>query len=198
MTLTRLALAVGGIAALTACPGDKIDSDCVIDSGETGVCDTGSTGCGEYTGDTYVGIDASLCSNAVNAAAGDPEVYMGCDESSWWYGAWTVGWTGGADLNINQTGANPPWNESHPFPADSYAFDPDGWWDGIYLLLDETDTAGDVVEGSVTLYDCNQARIDTLTWDLTIYDAGGSEVQCGKWGHDLSSVAGCDDWSGYF
>ncbi len=195
MNLIRIALAAGGLIALTACPGtSKCDSADSVCESDPIVDDSSIQGCGEYTGDTYIDVDSSLCSYPSDAGAA---IVWDCDSADWWYDVYTVGWTGGADLLIYQTGSQNPWDENHAI--DSYDFDDDGWWDNLYLELAHVDAPADVVEGQTTLYDCGQARKDSLTWQLVIYNVDNStEEQCVKWGHDPSFVSGCEDISNWF
>ena len=70
--------------------------DTACDTDETGgfTDDSGSTGCGTYTGTTYLGVDSSLCANPGSV---EPVIWD-CDNVSHWLDVFTVGWTGGADV----------------------------------------------------------------------------------------------------
>jgi hypothetical protein len=121
---------------------------------------------------------------------------MNCDQADWWFDVYSVGWMSSPDLYIYQTGSETPWDESHPFPAESYDFDPNGCWDNFYLQLARTDDPDAVVSGETTLYQCDNARKDSLTWHLVIYDVDGAESDCAVWGDDPDSLeTGCADWN---
>ena len=191
-----------GLALMTGCvlTGDrKVDSGELSDeSGPTWASDSrgGHTGdmgdCGTYEGAVQIAVDSSLCEWPERD---DPSsaITFDCDSANWWYDVYTVGWSGGADLWIYQTDSSTPRDEYHPMG--SYDFDDQGWWDNLYLLLDTVAYSSDVVWGRSTLYFCDQARIDRLSWHLAVYDVSGADADCAVWGEDPSSLGtGCTEW----
>ncbi|MCB9745789.1 MAG: hypothetical protein H6740_24655 [Alphaproteobacteria bacterium] len=124
-----------------------------------------------------------------------------CDSAAWWYDVYTVGWTGGAELFISQTGVDisERWSEyGHDFwPTESSEhapdgdtrgyYDPDGYWDNPYLELAIVQSPGDVVLGDSTLYPCNTPRERTMTWAIEVRDTSGADVGCVTWGQDPSN-----------
>ncbi len=178
--MKKILLGAGALLALAACTDGKCaDSD--------GVCDS----------DSEVVTDDSVVNDCDGLATTIDSFDWDCDSTDWWYDVYLIGWGSSPDLYIYQTGSSNPWDEDHPFPADSYDFDPDGCWDEHYLQLGQTDSPNAVVSGSTTLYDCDNDRKASLTWHLVVYEFdSASEADCAVWGDDPSSLGtGCDDWS---
>lgn len=166
--MTKLVPMVLSLGLLVACPGKT-----TCDSGE--VCDSDSSAGGDSVTEYETALDT---------------ISYNCDAVGWFYDLYSVGWMGGADLYIYQTGSDVPWDEYHPFPSESFDYDPNGAWDNYYLELNHVDAPGDVVEGSTTLYDCDDGRKATLTWIVVVYDTEGAEADCGTWGDDTAMAAG--------
>lgn len=128
-----------------------------------------------------------------------------CDETdnAYWYNVYTVGWIAEVRLYISQTGVgvNDRWDElGHVFPPTETFdnatdestlgyYDPNGWWDNPYMeLADTNDPNNGVVYGSTSLYDCNAARYNTLTWAVEVDDVSGSYIGCYAWGEDTGNT----------
>ena len=160
------------LAALVACT-DKA----TCDSGE--VCDSDSV-----SGDSGTTYETAFDTIEYN-----------CDSVGWFYDLYSIGWMGGAELYIYQTGSSDPWDEFHNFPSESYDYDPGGAWDNYYMELDHVESYTDVVEGSTTLYDCDDGRKATLTWAVIVYDQEGAQADCATWGDDpgFGAGAGCTE-----
>ena len=191
---------------LTACPpiGKTCDTsdtavcdtgDAPCDSADTAACDTG-TADEQYTGAMSLGVDTSNTSYpTLEDGTAHSALAYGCDAEtdSYWYLFFTVGWSSGAQLAIYQTGANNGWNEDyHDVPASGqYGYDANGWWDSLFLSLPIVAAPGDVVlnntatgEAGRTLFQCNDARIATLSWYLTVNDSAASSSVCTTFGED--------------
>ena len=189
--MTKYLLGASALLALTACPGstkecDSGDSVCPGDS------DTAISGCGTYSGDVYIDVDASLCESADASAA----IAWDCDDDEvWWLDVYTVGWSAGGTWSFRQTGAANGWDEDHP--VGEYDSDSDGWWTNLYIELTDVDDPGQVVEGSTSLYECNNERINSLTQIVAVEDGSGAEADCAAWGHDTShsDASGCTVWN---
>ena len=166
-----LASTAVGMLALTACDGSKCDSGGCPDSagGESGI--TGDSGNPYYTGATYITEAGGDCKD-------------GAKEALWWYDIYTVGLASSADLYIYQTGSTSPWDEYHP--VDVYSSDDYGWETNLYIELGIVSSTGDVVSGSTTLFQCNDARYNSLTWLVDVFDDTNTYADCVTWGHDTS------------
>jgi hypothetical protein len=208
--MTRILGVAACFTLLVACPPVKPDCD----SADTAGCDTGeacdtedtSTDCSEdtddsgveqYTGAMSLGVDSSNPSYPTNEAG---EAYAalnyGCDPAtnSYWFRFYTIGWSSGGEISIFQTGVDNGWKEDyHDVPASSQGFDENGWWDSLSLdlpivtdinnqLLNNT-TTGDV---GTTLFQCDQARLDTLSYLLKVNDSAGTSSVCTTWGEDTA------------
>lgn len=134
------------------------------------------------------------------------QINWDCDETTFRYEVLTVGWTGDGTLQIVETGDTDDnrWEEEHPLP--SIDFDPDGWFDQLYLDLDilqepYCDRDPDAenacwqyqAAGESTLWTCDDATLANLTWAVTIYDDDDptDAVECQTWGHDTSYFPDC-------
>ena len=187
MKPTTLVLMTGAIALFTGCT-DGTKPEC--DSADTAACDT-SSGTTPYEGDTYL-----------------DSFGWDCDDTDYWYDIYTVGWTGGGWLDIYETGSDNPWEEGHPMG--SYDYDPDGYWDNLYLELDilvegyggcsrvvgASNPCYEAQEaGSTTLYLCDSDFYDQMTWAVRVYDAdtGTSELDCVAWGDDPTFYSSCSN-----
>ncbi|MCB9759583.1 MAG: hypothetical protein H6739_07055 [Alphaproteobacteria bacterium] len=131
-----------------------------------------------------------------------------CDSTGYWYDVYATGWQYGAELYIYQTGSSSPWFEfGHEFPQTepwSTASDVDqasgdtrgyysdyGYWDNPYMELVTVDAPPDVVMGSTTLFNCDDA--ETLTWSVVVYGENGASPDCASWGDDpTAEVEGYD------
>lgn len=140
---------------------------------------------GDFTEPADTGTDGDIYDGPTLVEA----AFHDCDADSWSFQVVSVGWMLSADLSVFQTGTTNNWEETHSFPDDSADYDPDGWWDSRELTLRHVETPGDVVAGETTLFDCNQGRIDTLTWVVEIFDVDGAWADCGVWGSDAEAVA---------
>ncbi len=186
-------IAFGAVALLAVACGDKDTAD-TEDTDDTVLDDTGDTEtgleCTSFDGAPYLGLSADYCTAPEDAS----DFGFGCDDATdphiWFFNFYTVGVTGGGELAITQTGSDSPWNETHPMDS----FDSGDDWDNLYIELTDVDDPQQVVEGTSTLYECNEARWDTLTWALTVFDADGADASCAAWGHDVSSTD-CDEYS---
>ncbi len=181
-----------------ACDTEDTSTDCSDDTDDSG---------GEqYTGDMSIGVDASNPSYPTNEAGeAHNAVNYWCDpdvgaNGTWMFQFYTIGWSSGAELAIYQTGVDPAdaWKEDfHDVPASSSSdlvkFDENGWWDSLYLSLPivtdipsvvlNNTTTGDV---GTTLFQCNQARLDTLSFLLKVNDSAGTSSVCTTWGEDTA------------
>jgi hypothetical protein len=142
--------------------------------------------CGTYTGETFVGVDLSLCSQPDASTA----LQTDCDGAQWWLDVYTVGWAASVDWEFNQYGTSFDWLESHPVP--SHDSDSDGWWDNHYVDLDIVESVGEVVEGQTSLFQCNAERKATLYGVLLVYDADNTELDCVYWGVEGGAEAWLD------
>ncbi len=171
------------------------DTDTDADADTDTDTDTDTQGdCPNYTGETYIGFDDSLC-DTPDVAAGTVAIGYNCDTADWWYDVYTVGWTGGGQLAIYQVDVSNPWDEIHD--VRSYEFADGGHWDNLYLQLAQVDQPGDVVSGSTTLYECSSSREASMTWHLVVYETDGTtDADCAVWGDDPGALGtGCTDWS---
>lgn len=177
-----LALTMAG-----GCTGGKCDT------GDTAACDTSTGDTAFYDGETYIS-----------------SVFWDCDDESYWYDFYTVGWVGDGNLDITETAdttSTTPWSEAHPIG--SYEASPYGYWDNLYLeltVLQEPDcdrtnySASDACwkmqeDGVNTLWTCDASYYDGLTWALTVYEyeSPSQEADCATWGHKTSYYSGCTD-----
>ncbi len=166
----KMLLAATALLTMTAC-ADK--------AGDTGPADD-TNAAGETDAPGESGLDTAYYEGGVSidTAGGD------CDKKGWFYDVVTVGLSSGADLYIYQTGSSSPWSEDHPIPVyDSSAY---GYWTDLYLTLGYVSSTTDVVSGSTTLFSCDTARVDTLTWLVDVYDDAGVYADCVTWGDDTS------------
>ncbi len=213
--MTRILGAAACFTFLVACPTTKPDCDDSADTADcdTGeACDTEdtSTDCSDdtddsggeqYTGDMSIGVDASNPSYPTKEdGTAHAALNFGCDPAtnSYWFLFYTIGWSIGGEVSIFQTGATNGWSEDfHDVPASSspdlVKFDENGWWDSLYLSLPivtdipsvvlNNTTTGDV---GTTLFQCNQARLDTLSFLLKVNDSAGTSSVCTTWGEDTA------------
>ncbi len=143
--------------------------------------DWDDTGCGDYSGSTYIGIDESNCSYP----SANQAIAVDCDSSDRWADVYTVGWSGGADLELTDGDRA----ESHPMG--SYDYDSDGWWDNLYAQLAIVESPDDVVDGAKTAFACS---VD-LSWRITVYDTEDGEADCAVGGKDPGSFSSdCTVW----
>jgi len=206
--MTRILGVAACFTLLVACPPVKPNCD----SADTAACDTGdacdtadtSTDCSEdtddsgveqYTGAMSIGVDSANPSYPTTDAGDAHEALnYGCDPAtnSYWFLFYTIGWSSGGELSVFQTGATNGWKEDyHDVPASSQGFDENGWWDSLYLSLPIVTDVGSVVlnntttgEVGTTLFQCDQARLDTLSYLLKVNDSAGTSSVCTTWGED--------------
>jgi hypothetical protein len=214
--MTRILGVAACFTLLVACPPVKPDCDDSADSAacDTGeACDTVDTstdcsddtddsGVEQYTGDMSLGVDSSNPSYPTNEAGeAHAAVNYWCDldvgnNGTWMFLFYTIGWSSGGELSIFQTGVAPEnayQEDWHDVPASSQGFDEDGWWDSLYLSLPITTVFNDVVlnntttgDVGVTLFECSQARLDTLSFLLKVNDSANTSSVCTTWGEDPS------------
>ncbi len=151
--------------------GDGGDGGVPGGDGGDGGGDGGGPGGGDtadpaYSGPTYV-----------------DGVTVDCDADWWRYEIETTGPATGANLYIYQTGTSSPWDEYHPVTDVTVA--EGDWSSSLVLDLDITQDYSAVVSGSVSLFQCNEGRISTLTWMVLVFD-GASRADCVVWGDDPS------------
>ena len=163
-----------GLLALTACEDKGTDTGDTHDE-HTGGHDT------DTDTDTPVDTDTGTApvAVAITTAGGD------CDKKGWFYDIYTTGMSNGGDLWIYQTGSTSPWEEDHPLPV----YTSSDTESNLYLELTYVASTADVVSGSTTLFGCDTARQDSLTWLVYVYDSADEYADCVTWGHDTSFFA---------
>ncbi len=182
--------------------------DAASDNDDTADTDgTNDSGSDQYTGDMYLGVDTSNPSYPTqDNGSAHAALNYGCDPAtnSYWYLFYTIGWSSGGELTLTQTGVQYGWQEDyHDVPASSYGFDENGWWDSLYLALPIVSSPSDVVlnntttgDVGTTLFQCDQARLDTLSFLLRIINSSGTNSVCTTWGEDPSFFSNGGDWPG--
>ena len=145
---------------------EDTDSGVIEESGDD--CDTEDTGsdCFVYTGETFI-LDDTVAND--------------CTETEHEFAVRARGASGGAKLYIRQTGASPPWNEDHSLsPAETAE---SGYWTDLAATLTKTGDPGAIEDGT-TLFQCAEARLQTLTFYLEVYKTDGEPpADCVSWGH---------------
>lgn len=166
----KLVFVTGGLAALTACPG-AIPGTGGCDT--AGVCDSGDTVVS--TGDLVI-----------------TEVHEDCETDSWWYYAWTNGWTTDGVLSISQD-TDPAWTEQHNLPSNLGDGEcADGSCDYLEQYLTVVTSAGAQVADSTSLFQCTGGMPDTMGWRIDIYDLDGNFADCAVFGNDGAISGGTE------
>lgn len=153
---------------------------------ETGWWETGTTdtGCEQYQGDVYLGINEDLCA----FPEGEAPLSLSCADDDWEMVAYSVGWSGGGDLEMVNADAT-DWVEVHP--VEVLAFDSDGYWDQLVLSLEGGVDQTAVVEGTTTHFECDQQT----GFRLTLYDTDNAFADCKEWGAENGVFDGtCGGW----
>ncbi len=142
------------------------------------------------------GIPWPVDSDNTDSSAGEDCTYLrteldyytyNCDGVGYFYDVVYVGWGRAPELYIYETSPNDnPWNEVHSFPSTPEEYDPNGCSELYYLELNTVEEIAEVVEGSTTLFGCDQ--ISALSWLIYVYSVGGYATECGAWGDDVDAI----------
>ena len=179
--MNKILLGLGALTAFTACTKPVDDT---ADTADTAV------DCVEFDGATEIGISDDACGDAYPdaiAPTADGALVVDCDSAGWFVYLYTVGWSNGADLAIDQTGVENGWDETWAMSV-SDSDSELGYWAYIQHEMAIVTTLGEV-DDSHTLFQCNGDRKATLSYELTVLDSTGAESDCAVWGEDVSGFA---------
>jgi len=180
MIIKNLSLCALAAFALGACSGDKGDSgDTSTATTTTGVT-TGTTTTSTYTGPTLI----------------DMVSYPGCaDDTTWVYGAETVGWTDGNNIvNAWETGNAMGWNEEHSLP--SVEFGANNTWDRLEQSVTDEAAVADYAPDTNTVFACGTHDVDpVMTYAIRVYDFDGNYADCAIFATDTAGIDAVYDGS---
>ena len=165
---------------------DKDTSQPVFDSGDTGRHDSGDTG----ARDTATGDTGQPCEQVEALEMQTASYQRDEDAGLWSYQAELVGVPASLTLDIHQDQVGMAWMEQHELLLQDQD-DPCEDWSVWGISLQKVEVDVDQVAGETTLYEMNDAYVDTMSWMFSARDADGQQIACWAGGQE-PDVFGAD------